>query len=117
MVFLSDGYRENAVYANQVVIDYLADETHMGSTGVIFMDFAGVDESKSYNGETVYEVKGLKLLDAVIAQNFRQSTGIIEARKASERADDSWYTLDGRQVSGQPKARGIYLHQGRKILK
>ena len=117
MVFLSDGYRENAVYANQVVIDYLADEAHMGSTGVIFMDFAGVDESKSYNGETVYEVKGLKLLDAVIAQNFRQSTGIVEVRKAPEKAEDTWYTLDGRQVSGQPKARGIYLHQGRKILK
>lgn len=76
-----------------------------------------VDESKSYNGETVYDVKGLKLLNAVIAQNFRQSTGIIEARKASERADDSWFTLDGRRVSGQPKARGIYLHRGRKILK
>jgi len=55
-VFLSDGYRENAVYAHQLVLDYLADESHDGSAGIVFMDYAGVDQSKSTTGNEVFDL-------------------------------------------------------------
>jgi len=28
----------------------------------------------------------------------------------------AWYTLDGRKLNGQPTARGIYIHGGRKVV-
>ena len=30
--------------------------------------------------------------------------------------DDNWLTLDGRQLSGKPTAKGVYIHQGKKVV-
>lgn len=32
-------------------------------------------------------------------------------------ADDTWYTLDGRRLNGKPIAKGLYICNGRKVLK
>ena len=118
-VLFSDGYRENAVYAHQVVLDYLADETHTGSTGIVFMDFAGVDQSKSCDGSTTYDVKGKQLLQALINQNFRSTTTGIENTISDSfkgQTNDGWYTIDGRKLSEKPSQRGIYIYNGRKVM-
>ena len=31
--------------------------------------------------------------------------------------NQSWYTLDGRRLSGMPTTKGIYIHNGRKVVK
>ena len=61
----SNGYRNNAVSTNKCVIDYLASTTSPGPTGIILMDYAGVNKSGSY------EVRGLELTEAIIANNKR----------------------------------------------
>ncbi len=61
----ADAYRKNAASTNIAVIDYLADENHAGPTGLVMMDFAGVDRSGDY------DVNGKRLIDAVVANNFR----------------------------------------------
>ena len=61
----SNGYRNNAVSTNKCVIDYLASTTSPGPTGIILMDYAGVNKSGSY------EVRGLELTEAIIANNSR----------------------------------------------
>lgn len=114
--FLSDGYRENAVYAHQLVLDYLKDETHTGSTGIVFMDFAGVDQTVG-TSEKTYEVKGLQLVQALCAQNFRnKESGINAIHYDALGSDQYWYTPDGVRLAGKPTRRGIYLHQGRKTI-
>jgi len=40
----------------------------------------------------------------------------IETTQQSSITDNRWYTLDGRALSGKPTARGIYIHQGRKVI-
>ncbi|MBP5628240.1 MAG: hypothetical protein J6X27_00145 [Bacteroidaceae bacterium] len=59
-----DGYRDNAATQNGALLDYLS--THGGSTGIVMMDCAGVDQSGSYN------VKGGLLAAAIINNNFRE---------------------------------------------
>jgi hypothetical protein len=66
---LSDSYRENAVEANKVTANWLAD--HTGSVGIIYMDFAGMDKSPSYSTEKLYETLGMTLVDRVIKQNWK----------------------------------------------
>ena len=66
----SDNYRKNAASANVVAINWLAQ--HTGSVGIIYMDFACVDKSMGYDGETEYETAGKKLVDSVIRQNAKQ---------------------------------------------
>ena len=29
---------------------------------------------------------------------------------------EAWYTLDGRRLDGQPTAKGLYIHGGRKVI-
>lgn len=117
---LSDGYRENAVYANKLVIDYLADDAHTGSTGIVFMDFAGVDQSKSCAEDDIYEVKGLQLVQTLIAQNFRGSeTGIVSMDNGQWRKNheaDVWYDLNGRRLNGRPTKKGVYIHNGQQSI-
>lgn len=61
-----DGYRENAATQNAAVINYLSQ--HSGSTGMVMMDCAGVDRSGNY------DVKGLALVKAIIANNFKEGS-------------------------------------------
>ncbi|MBO7120627.1 MAG: phosphatidylinositol-specific phospholipase C [Bacteroidaceae bacterium] len=59
----SNGYRDNAQTQNAAAATYI--NNHPGSTGIILMDFAGEDNSGSYN------VKGQTLTNAIIANNTR----------------------------------------------
>lgn len=60
----SNGYRSNAVNTHATILDYLS--THSaGPTGVILMDYAGVDKSGSYT------TRGLELVEALIENNWR----------------------------------------------
>ena len=44
-------------------------------------------------------------------------TGILSTAGERQLPTDSyWYTLDGRRLSAQPSAKGLYIHQGKKIL-
>ena len=66
---LSDSYRKNAESANQKAIDWLT--SHTGSVGIIYMDFAGMNESPDYTKTKLYKTVGLKLVESVINQNFK----------------------------------------------
>jgi hypothetical protein len=66
---LSDNYRKNAESANALAIKWLSE--HKGSVGIIYMDFACVDRSTSYDKAKEYEVAGMKLVDSVIRQNAK----------------------------------------------
>lgn len=43
-------------------------------------------------------------------------TGIVELKdsKIKERKSDTWYSLDGRRLTGKPVRKGIYINNGRK---
>ena len=47
------------------------------------------------------------------------TTGVIEVKGVKEVIgvnDNSWYTLDGRKLSGKPTTKGIYVNSGRKVV-
>lgn len=65
----SDSYRKNAESTNQKAIDWLS--SHKGSVGIIYMDFAGMNESPDYTKTKLYKTVGLRLVETVINQNFK----------------------------------------------
>lgn len=72
----ASGYRENATYTNAAIIEYL--KTHeAGPTGVIMMDYAGVDRSPNVETGT-YETKGKELIDSLIANNWKYQKRVSE---------------------------------------
>ena len=41
----------------------------------------------------------------------------INAVDSGELTVDSWYTIDGKKLAGEPKEKGIYIRNGRKVIK
>lgn len=44
-------------------------------------------------------------------------TGILDVRKKREDVRNGWYDLNGCRLSSEPTRKGVYIHQGKKILK
>ena len=47
-----------------------------------------------------------------------EATGIISVHDSGFTVNGSaaWYTLDGRRLDGQPTAKGLYIHGGKKVV-
>lgn len=112
----TDGIRDNAAQCNKKVMDYLADETHAGPTGIVLMDFAGTNRSESY------EVGGLDLVNAIINNNQRyvpvkkgDGTAITPP---SGRHDTTapHYDLQGRRQNQQSRRPSIIIEHSRKTI-
>ena len=46
---------------------------------------------------------------------YGNATG-ISVIKANAQAADSWYTIGGTRLSGKPTQKGVYIHQGKKVV-
>lgn len=71
---------------------------------------AYLDLSSSFSGST--SAKGfVLLLDTT-------PTGIstVATERDGAKADTPWYTLDGRTLGGKPSQRGVYIHNGKKMV-
>lgn len=71
------------------------------------------EESMEYPNNTY----GYGLIDAYagIKMILKDVTG-IENVVTTAVPNDGWYTLSGTHINGKPAAKGIYIHQGRKIV-
>ena len=47
--------------------------------------------------------------------NFGDDTSGITEAEANASFQD-WFSLDGRRLSGKPRQKGLYLHNGRKVM-
>ena len=68
------------------------------------------------NGITAGSSSGNQGIKAFVL-NFGEETG-IETVNGSGFMDNGsgWYTPDGRRLSGKPESKGIYVHDGKKVL-
>ena len=48
--------------------------------------------------------------------NFGGSTDIRTIQKSDIDLSSGWYMLDGRRLNSQPTAKGIYIHNGKKVV-
>ena len=44
------------------------------------------------------------------------TTGITSMEDVRGKMSDAWYSLDGRKLQGKPITKGMYIHNGRKVL-
>lgn len=43
-------------------------------------------------------------------------TGIVPMSDVRSKMSDVWFTLDGRRLDGKPNAKGVFIHEGRKVV-
>lgn len=98
----SEGYRDNASHTHAAFLNYLS--THeAGPTGIVLMDFAGVDTSEGY------EVKGRQLVQAIIENNLKYLQGTPSAFVPihDTQSTHSFYSLAGTLSSTPHKGLNI----------
>lgn len=88
------------------------------------LEVAGfIDDDINLSNATLHVPEGTKELYAA-ADGWKRFGKIVEDGGKSgiqtvttaDTIATPWYTLDGRQLQSQPTRKGIYLHQGRKIV-
>ena len=63
-------------------------------------------------------VNGGYYLEDGVWDSVLSATGIQTVRTDGlKNQDASWYDLNGRRLSGVPTKKGVYIYQGKKILK
>ena len=45
------------------------------------------------------------------------ATGVNEVIEVNEVSDDSWYDLNGRKLNAKPTRKGVYIKNGKKVVK
>jgi arabinogalactan endo-1,4-beta-galactosidase len=50
-------------------------------------------------------------------KSFAPNIAGISSVNVQKQADGYWYTLDGRRLSGEPTAKGLYIHGNKKVIK
>ena len=48
--------------------------------------------------------------------NFGEETGIREMEEVRGKMEDAWFSLSGRCLLDKPNTKGLYIHNGRKVL-
>ena len=48
---------------------------------------------------------------------FDETTGVNEVIEVNEVSDDSWYDLNGRKLNAKPTRKGVYVKDGKKVVK
>ncbi len=81
-------------------------------------DYSNICESWMNAAEELYgqnsaEAQSVAKAWSAVGIDSSKSTGInvIVSTPA-----DHWYTLDGRQLSGRPSCKGVYIHNGKKVI-
>jgi len=67
------------------------------------------------SGEPVSPVRSFRLDFG----DGNDATGVVELKNSrieELNSDDGWYSMDGRRIPGKPAQKGLYIHQGRKIV-
>ncbi|MBO7045902.1 MAG: hypothetical protein J6W38_06060, partial [Prevotella sp.] len=52
----------------------------------------------------------------IAAQSNNESVGIKDIEHSTMN-NEQWYSVDGRQLQGEPKTKGVYIQKGKKIIK
>jgi alpha-amylase len=79
--------------------------------GIIFNNNSG-----KQTGDMVFLNGGYYLEDG-LWDSVSSATDILSVKgTATQTQDDNWYDLNGRKLSGEPSAKGVYLKGGKKYL-
>ena len=55
-------------------------------------------------------------INAFVLDFGGNSDSIEELQHSTIHPSDEWFTLDGRELSGKPTAKGIYINNGKKVI-
>ena len=106
----------------EIDVDWTMLENISGKTTEITGLTAGTNymyQVQSIKGDNISDWSDSVLFTTVEASDV--ATGVGDASRLNDNGqmindNDGWYSLDGRKLNAQPKARGVYIHHGQKVV-
>ena len=95
--------------------NYTADQTYVlyGERFLLCKDNAGIGANKCWL--VLNSPNGSRQLSIGIGSDDN-TTGMEDVRWQTEEGSGAWYSLDGRQLNGQPTKNGLYIYKGKKVV-
>lgn len=91
--------------------DFVSFVWSIGSGSPQTVDIAGITQT------SFFEITASKSSDNKNqVNNVTSANGIDAVTVVPTSADNAWYSLSGLRLCGAPKQKGIYIHQGRKVV-
>ena len=56
------------------------------------------------------------ITDVVMNIEGSITTSILGVQSSAAQSQAGWYTLDGRKLNSHPTVKGLYIHNGRKVV-
>jgi hypothetical protein len=92
-------------------VNYYGDISLGNASSVVVGPYRWIIRKTSKFGDTPSYVRSMHFFDN---EESGSSTGLAELEGSAQ--PSAWYSLDGRKYSTMPTQRGVYIHQGRKIV-
>ena len=101
----------NYLYMGNTAQDNTADIYTLNATGTQFERSNGNAPFRAY-------FKPITLDNSVTTLSIGSDERTLSVRELENNAPSAtaWYTLDGRRLSGKPSTKGIYIHDGKKMV-
>ncbi len=107
-----------ATHVNQVSGDY----TNFGLSGGVFKKVNSnggtVKANRAYLQIRTSDLSTTAAAEGIMLVWDEETDGIeiVQTSTVKSQHDDAWFTLDGRQLSGKPTAKGLYIVNGKKVI-
>ena len=76
------------------------------------------DSGVSYNGELVKSVTMSYTGEVGITTDISEALPQDKVQSSKFKVQsEEWYTIDGRKLSGKPTKKGVYIHNGKKVMR
>ena len=88
---------------------------NVSETTLVYIYAGAANEAKGFgapaSGDAALKIYGIEFI------RDNTPTSIDNSQSAIDNSDDAWYTIDGKKLASEPKEKGIYIRNGRKVVK
>lgn len=99
----------NSKTGNSVYLWKYTGTTTVKVNKIIFNDKSSQTSNLDFKNGNYYTFQGA-------VGNVIDNATSISNIKANTQSNDSWYTISGTRLSGKPTQKGVYIHQGKKVV-
>ena len=88
---------------------------NVSETTYVYIYAGAANEAKGFgapaSGDAALKIYGIEFI------RDNTPTGIDNGQFTIDNSDDAWYSLDGKKLNGEPTKKGVYIRNGKKIVK
>ncbi len=88
-----------------------------GNEGIIFNNaINSSDNKKEQTDDLDFQNTGYYTMNGMWKNVLKETTGIQTITTTRQNSDTHWYNLNGLRLTEKPATKGVYIHQGKKVV-